>query len=882
MPHAFDTLPAGGGSNTVFKQLRSSLYAWAVIVIVVLVCAVAGVAISREYAQYQERAAVSAHNTAALINVTVKSLASRIDTTLQLSARYYEHLLEHPSGRAVDIDHFLADQRRAQPDILNLRITDAAGNMVHGLAPSEGASVNLAERPFFITARDHRDSGLIVSGPVFAKIAQQWVLVLARRLEDPRHRFIGVIYANVAVDTFAATLSVADLGPHGAATLRMDNMALIYRSPKPTDGIGSTKVSPQMAQIAASGLTQGLFHATTALDGINRINAFRRVDGLPLYVIVGLAPQDQANSLALTTGLILVLTTAVLVAVSGCTYLIWKAATRLRQDHELRLRLESRLRTTQSALSKAQEVARVGNWVWDFQTGQAQWSKELFDIFGMDSSANIPTLDDMRAQFDANSWQRLRNAIDLCATEGISYDLDCLLPGTQGPLKWINAKGQAERDRDGRIERLFGTVQDITGRKVLEIQLEQANDELDDLYNHVPCAYYSLDAQGLYVKINDTMLSWIGYTRADAIEKLTLRQSLSPESSTKFDALFPQYKATGQIKNEEFELLDREGRKRIVSASASAVFDSDGRFQRSRSVMFDVTELRRAQERIAQIMAEQDGILHNQMVGALKVIDRRITWLNPALCQLFGYAADELMGHSTRVLYRDSASFEQIGADAYPRLAAGETFRMQLQMQRKDGQLLWIDVQGVLIDPVAGESLWMFADVTALRQSQESFEYDALHDALTGLANRAFWDGQIGRHLAQAQRLEKYAAVCYVDLDGFKPINDQYGHASGDVVLKHVARRLSESVRAIDTVARIGGDEFVLLLANLDSPEDCEPILQRARQLIEQPIEVDGTPLSVSMSVGVAVYPLDSTEPERLLALADQRMYAEKNRRKGR
>jgi len=877
MPHAFDTLPEGGGSNTVFKQLWSSLYAWAVLIILLLVGAVAGVAISREYAQYQERAVQTAHNTAALINVSVKSLTARVDTTLLLSARFYEHLRQNPSPHPANIDRFLADQRQAQPDILNLRITDAAGNVIYGLAPSERPGANLADRPFFMAARDPAREGLIVAGPVLARIAQKWVLVLARRLEDEQHRFIGVVYANVAVETFGTMLSEVDLGPHGAATLRMDDMALVYRSPRPTDAIGSQKVSAELAAVVSSGRTNGFFQAATALDGVRRINAFRRVDGLPLYVIVGLAPQDQANNLALTSGLILILTGAALVAVCVCTYLIWKAALRLRQDHELRLALESRLRRTQSALSKAQEVAKVGNWVWDVASKKAQWSKELFDIFGLDSSNDVPSLEEMRERFDPDAWLRLRRAFDVCATDGTAYDIDCLLPDNHNGPTWINAKGQAERNRDGRIDRLFGTVQDVTARKRLEIQLERANDELDDLYNNVPCAYYSLNAQGQYVKANDTMLSWIGYARAEAIDKLSLRQSLSPESQLKFDALFPQYKATGQIKNEEFELLDREGRKRIVSASASAIFDSNGDFQRSRSVMFDVTELRRAQERIAQIMAEQDGILHNQMVGALKVIDRRITWLNPALCQLFGYTADELMGRSTFVLFPDSASLEQVGAEAYPRLALGETYRKQVQMLRKDGQLLWIDIHGVQIDPVARESLWMFADVTAIRQSQASFEYDALHDALTGLANRAFWDGQIQLSLAQAQRLEKYAAICYVDLDGFKPINDRLGHAAGDEVLRTVAQRLQDGVRGHDTVGRVGGDEFVLLLPKLKDRAEGERILERLAQALARSVPLSsGASAGVGASVGMACCPADGTSEDVLLRLADQAMYADK------
>jgi diguanylate cyclase (GGDEF)-like protein len=153
----------------------------------------------------------------------------------------------------------------------------------------------------------------------------------------------------------------------------------------------------------------------------------------------------------------------------------------------------------------------------------------------------------------------------------------------------------------------------------------------------------------------------------------------------------------------------------------------------------------------------------------------------------------------------------------------------------------------------------------------------AFHDLLTGLANRSFLVEKIRTKMAEARRSGSVIAVAYMDLDNFKPVNDTYGHAEGDRLLIEVARRLEDELREVDTVARIGGDEFVCLLELRDKPE-CERIVNRIINRIEEPYGIaDGTATAtVSASIGVAFYDYDDTDPDSLLRQADQLMYSAK------
>lgn len=450
-------------------------------------------------------------------------------------------------------------------------------------------------------------------------------------------------------------------------------------------------------------------------------------------------------------------------------------------------------------------------------------------------------------------------------------------PGPNGETRWGEFVHHALFNADGQLTEVQTVGRDITDRRALQVQLAEATASLQDLYDHAPCGYYSLDARGKFVQANAVTLAWLGCTSEEAIDKLGPRDFFTAEGVADFNRNFPNFLAKGHIGPLEFDLLGHGGSVRRVSLSATAVRDANGAFLRSRSVMYDITELERVRREVQALNRQQEAMLDNDLIGITKLKDRRAVWENRALERMFGYAPGELEGQPARILYPDDASYEALGKAAYPVLAGGGNYRTQLRLVRRDGSPIWVDMSGTMVSPETGESMWLMLDITAMKEHEQKVEQIAFHDALTGLPNRILLADRLRQAIPLAERLQCLVAICFIDLDGFKAVNDRLGHAAGDRLLQVVGQRLQECVRGNDTVARLGGDEFVLLLTHLQSREECDHVLARVVKSIAEPVEVgDGKVGQVSASIGVAFCPDDGRDGAQLLQLADNAMYAAK------
>lgn len=300
------------------------------------------------------------------------------------------------------------------------------------------------------------------------------------------------------------------------------------------------------------------------------------------------------------------------------------------------------------------------------------------------------------------------------------------------------------------------------------------------------------------------------------------------------------------------------------------------------SLLFYIRQKRqwRAQQEIAELAAERGAMLDNSLVGSVRLKGRVAQWHNQALADLFGYPPNGLLGQNSRVLYPDDASYELVG-QGYSHFSGGGQFRTQIQMRHKDGHLMWMDVSGAPLPD--GESLWMMVDITAVKDSEMQAKHQALHDNLTGLANRLQLTDALAYVLRNSERHSHKVAVCYIDLDGFKAVNDTQGHDAGDAVLREAARRMNASVRGSDLVARLGGDEFVIILGELHNRDELRVALNRLLATLQQPMQlVTGQQATVSASIGVALYPEHGLQQETLMTRADEALYLAKRTGKNR
>ncbi len=485
-------------------------------------------------------------------------------------------------------------------------------------------------------------------------------------------------------------------------------------------------------------------------------------------------------------------------------------------------------------------------------------------------SLNLPDLPGLEALQLLLQHIQKPPVIAICDTADDTLGLQAIEAGAQAYLvTHLMTAGELQR-----------ALAQAVRQKQQATALATAMAELRDLYDNAPCAFHSLNAQGVFLHVNATELNWLGCTREELVGKRNVREFLTPQSLEIFSQNFPRVAREGRVQGVELELVGKTGLKRHITVTANAVHDEQGGLQMTRTVMLDTTELHLAREQLRKASIEQEAMLNNDLIGIVRLKDRRAVWLNNAMHRIFGYEPGEMLGQPSSILYPTPEASAEFGAQAYAALSTGRAFRSQVQMVRKDGTPLWVDANGIQQND--DEYLWMLADITPIKESQAHVEHIAFHDALTGLPNRLLLADRLHQSLSDAKRQGQMLAVCYLDLDGFKPINDQFGHAAGDQLLKEVARRLSKSVREHDTVSRLGGDEFVLVLPHLNQIEECLAIVRRVVSEVAKPVDLlDGKQGQVSVSVGVACFPGDDLDADSLLRHADRAMYNAKHKGPG-
>lgn len=274
-------------------------------------------------------------------------------------------------------------------------------------------------------------------------------------------------------------------------------------------------------------------------------------------------------------------------------------------------------------------------------------------------------------------------------------------------------------------------------------------------------------------------------------------------------------------------------------------------------------------------------------------------YISPQVERFLGYAPSDFPDLDAwgKIIHPDDRS---MALETYERSdATGEPFVVEYRVIGKDGRVVWLRDEAMVVrDAARDRRFWqgVMLDVTdekrvqeKLREAQEQIRYLAYHDTLTGLANRALFEEMLEKGFARARRGGLGIAVIYLDLDDFKTVNDTYGHDIGDELLRQVGERLTEAVRDTDLVARQGGDEFLILLADLDlertedgivgaraAREFTETVCARIETLMNDPVIVATGRIQSTFSFGVSIYPTEASDAREILKQADANMYAHK------
>jgi diguanylate cyclase (GGDEF)-like protein/PAS domain S-box-containing protein len=460
-----------------------------------------------------------------------------------------------------------------------------------------------------------------------------------------------------------------------------------------------------------------------------------------------------------------------------------------------------------------------------------------------------------------------------------SYDWEPF-PGVWQVINYL-----PRRDEYGRLTGYFVLGTDITERRHTEQALRSSEQRLARVLDGAEQGYWEWDLVTNHFQVSDRWKAMLGYAphELQQVDPEHWAQLVHPQDLAAALASIERHRAgLAPLHEVEVRCRTRDGgwrwiltRGRIVSRA------DDGTPLLMSGTHTDITE--RKQYELAR---REAGVVFENSYEGIMVTDAAglITKVNPAFTRITGYAEADVRGHRPQVL--SSGRHEhQFYVDLWAALAQHGVWQGEIWNRRKDGELYAV-LQSISV--VRGEQdqiehyVGVFADITLLKAHQAEVDRVANFDPLTGLPNRRLLTDRLQQALLRSRRSGRMCAVCLLDLDGFKAINDSHGHAIGDQVLIGIAEHLKTALRAPDTLARLGGDEFVLLLSDIGSAADCPLILDRVLQALNEPVNVDGLLLRTSASIGVSLYPADDADPDTLLRHADQAMYLAKQAGKNR
>ncbi|MCK9986391.1 MAG: hypothetical protein AzoDbin1_02863 [Azoarcus sp.] len=280
---------------------------------------------------------------------------------------------------------------------------------------------------------------------------------------------------------------------------------------------------------------------------------------------------------------------------------------------------EEVLRASEARLHEAQAVGRMGDWELDRDTGAMSWSPQLFRLFERSSAQGTPDLNEALGYYSLESVEHTRAAFWEAIDFGARQELEQTVLLPSGARRYHATTIVPVKDLRGRVYKLYGTTQDITERKLAEQELRRQTFEIEDLYQNAPCGYYSLDADGMIIRINDTQLRWLGYAREEVVGRMRAYELFCPASRALFGQVFRRFKKTGLMHNMDMELLRKDGSSMPVLLSSTAIFDAQGEFVASRTVLSDNSdrkqlELERAAHatRLAELSRHMVDVQENE------------------------------------------------------------------------------------------------------------------------------------------------------------------------------------------------------------------------------------------------------------------------------
>lgn len=514
-------------------------------------------------------------------------------------------------------------------------------------------------------------------------------------------------------------------------------------------------------------------------------------------------------------------------------------------------------------------------------TGERFYSARYLDIFGAEDRETFQKEHRLSEALHPDDRGRVLTARRRHLEAGAALREECRILRSDGATVWVTLRGESVRGSDGRATRLVMSIVDTTEHRIAQQRLVDSERRYRALVEASPSLIWVCDHKGRITFVSERACRHMfGVEPREALGRHVADFNGPGFTRREFLRRFSPCMHGRPVFEMEAVLRGAGGAPLHVNVSALPILNEAGEIESVTGVCADITAVKQRERELNVALRNQQAIFDAAGEGIVFLRNGRIDGPNRALARMLSVTREALIGQPVEEILAARADWETIDQATRAAAIRGEAAIHEVMLKANDGRSVWCQLTSRHAGD--GASILVLTDITSLKRREELAWHQANHDELTGLPNRR----QLGEHarrlLSVALQKRRLAAVLVLDLDGFKEINDLFGHSYGDSLLKRVALRLSGVLRDYDVVARTGGDEFVVLLPEIEQPSTAMVVAEKLIAAASENVENLGRSLRLHASVGVAIFPGDGHDFDTLLAAADSAMYGAKSAGKNR
>lgn len=536
-------------------------------------------------------------------------------------------------------------------------------------------------------------------------------------------------------------------------------------------------------------------------------------------------------------------------------------------------------------LALATETAEIAIWEWDIETNGILFDSMASVVFGLPAGTQRIDYGDFEKLIHEADLFAFRVAVEQAMQQHKPMEIRFRIHHGE-EIRMLHTSAELYFNDAGQIVSLVGVSYDITEDWQHQKQILETEQRWKHALEGSGAGVWDWHVSDNVVVFSDKLLSMLGYLPGEIIGKMeNWLKLIHPEDIERVTADInrmlsgekPEYR-------NEHRILSKDGSWKWMLGSATVgERDSKGNPLRVIGTKTDISWRKQAELALQQSEERFRNAFDTAAIGmAIVGLDGKWLEVNGALCRMLGYSEEELMGKTfVDVTHPDDLDLD---LQYVQQLLNGdlEHYQMEKRYFHKTGDIIFVLLSVSLVRNEKGEVIHFISqieDVTARKSESDRIRQMAYHDTLTGLPNRRLFDERISHTLAHAKRVGYPIALMFVDVDYFKQINDKHGHDVGDEILKSVADRMKDCLRHTDTLSRVGGDEFVILLTEIKKPEDAKVVAEHILETVSQPLHVHTHDFRITLSIGVAIFSGDSDDEtvSELTKKADLALYEVKS-----